>query len=69
MSVNSLRQTAAAGTLTSHHCETLLRPLARGQRIAGEPGIALCAAAGGVGRMRTRWRGITHALDQVTTSN
>ncbi len=68
MSVNSLRQTAAASTLTSHHCETLLRSLTRGQRMAGEPGIALRAAADGVGRMRTRWLGIAHALDQVTTS-
>jgi hypothetical protein len=69
MSVNSLRQTAAASTLTSHHCQTLLRSLARGQRMAGEPGIALRAAADAAGRTRTRWLGIAHALDQVTTSN
>ena len=69
MSVNSLRQTAAASTLTSHHCETLLRSLARGQRMAGEPGIALRAAADAVGRTRTRWLGIAHALDQVASSN
>ena len=69
MSVNSLRQTAAASTLTSYHCETLLRSLARGQRMAGEPGIALRAAAGAVGRTRTRWLGIAHALDQVASSN
>ena len=69
MSVNSLRQTAAASTLTSYHCETLLRSLARGQRMAGEPGIALRAAAGSVGRTRTRWLGIAHALDQVASSN
>ena len=69
MSVNSLRQTAAASTLTSHHCETLLRSLARGQRMAGEPGIALRSAADATGRTRTRWLGIAHALDQVTTSN
>ena len=69
MSVNSLRQTAAASTLTSHHCETLLRSLARSQRIAGEPGTALRAAADAIGRTRTRWLGIAHALDQVTTSN
>ena len=69
MSVNSLRQTAAASTLASHHCEILLRSLARGQRMAGEPGIALRAAADAVGRMRTRWLGIAHALDQVATSN
>jgi hypothetical protein len=68
MSVNSLRQTAAASTLTSHHCETLLRSFASGQRMAGEPGIALRAAAGAAGRTRTRWLGIAHALDQVTTS-
>jgi hypothetical protein len=69
MSVNSLRQTAAASTLTSHHCETLLHSLARGQRMAGEPGIALRSAADAVGRMRTSWLGIAHALDQVASSN
>jgi hypothetical protein len=69
MSVNSLRQTAAASTLTSHHCETLLRSLARGQRMAGEPGIALLSAADATGRTRTKWLGIAHALDQVATSN
>ena len=69
MSVNSLRQTAAASTLTSHHCEILLCSLARSQRVAGEPGIALRAAADAAGRTRTRWLGIAHALDQVTTSN
>jgi hypothetical protein len=69
MSVNSLRQTAAASTLTSHHCETLFRSLARAQRMAGEPGIALRAAADAAARARTRWLGIAHSLDQVTTSN
>jgi hypothetical protein len=69
MSVNSLRQTAAASTLTSHHCEILLRSLARGQRMGGEPAIALRAAADAAGRMRTRWLAIAHALDQVTTSS
>ena len=69
MSVNSLRQTAAASTLTSHHCETLLRSLARGQRLAGEPGTALRAAADAASRARTRWLGIARALDQVTTSS
>jgi hypothetical protein len=68
MSVNSLRQTAAS-TLTSHHCEILLRSLARGQRVAGEPGIALRAATDAIDRTRTRWLGIAHALDQVTTGN
>jgi hypothetical protein len=72
MSVNSLRRTAAASTLTSHRCETLLRSLARGQRIAGEPAIALRAAADAIGRTRTRWLGIAHALDRpppVTRTN
>jgi len=57
MSVNSLRQAAAASTLTSYHCETLLRFLARRQRLAGEPGTALRAAAGAASRARIRWRG------------
>jgi hypothetical protein len=69
MSVNSLRQTAAASTLTSQHCEILLRSLARRQRIAGEPGIALLAAADAAGRTRSRWLGIAHALDQVASAN
>ncbi|MFI5065313.1 MAG: hypothetical protein ACHP9Z_15255 [Streptosporangiales bacterium] len=69
MSVNSLRQTAAASTLTSYHCETLLRSLACGQRLAGEPGTALRAAAGAASRARIRWLGIARALDQVTTSS
>ena len=39
MSVNSLRQIAAASTLTSHHCEILLRSLAPQLRVSrGEPG-------------------------------
>ena len=38
MSVNALRQSAGASTLTSYHCQTLLRSLARGQRLAGNPG-------------------------------
>ena len=69
MSVNSLRQTAAANTLTSHHCETLLRSLARGPRLAGERGAAVRAAADATSRARTRWLGLARALDQVTTSN
>jgi len=69
VSVNSLRQTAAASTLASHHCEILLRSLARGQRMAGEPGIALRSAADAIGRMRTSWLGIAHALDQAASSN
>ena len=55
MSVNSLRQTAAASTLTSHHCEALLRSLSHRHRIAGEPAIT--------------WRAAADALDQVTASN
>ena len=69
MSVNSLRQTAAANTLTSHHCETLLRSLAGVQRLAGEPATALRAAADATSRARTRWLGLARALDQVTTSS
>jgi hypothetical protein len=69
MSVNSLRQTAAASALASHHCEVLLRSLARGQRMAGESGIALRSAADTIGRARTKWLGIAHALDQVASSN
>ena len=69
MSVNALRQSAAASTLTSYHCQILLRSLARGQRLAGEPGTALRAAAEAAGRARTRWLGLARALDQVTTTS
>lgn len=69
MSVNSLRQAAAASTLASHHCEVLLRSLARSQRAGGEPGTGLRAAADAAARARTRWLGITHALDQVSARN
>ena len=57
MTVNSLRQTAAASTLTSHHCQTLLRSLTHPQRVAAEPGIAVRAAPDAAGRTRTRWLG------------
>ena len=57
MSVNSLRQTATASTLTSHHCETLLRSLARGHRLAGSQGPR-CEW------LRTRWLGVASALGE-----
>ncbi len=70
MTVGSLRQVAAANTFTSRHCELLLRSLADpALGIAGEPGTAMAAAVQAVAQARVRWRGVAHALDQVTTSS
>jgi hypothetical protein len=55
MSVNSLRQTAAASTLTSHYCQILLRSLTHRQRIAGEPAIALRLRTPQAGRAPGGW--------------
>lgn len=68
MTVDSLRQVAAASTVTSHHCEILLRSLAT--RAGGAPDgfhARLLQAADAAGRTRTRWLRVVHALDQVTT--
>jgi hypothetical protein len=69
LTVNSLRRVAATSTLTSHHCEILLRSLA--ERTAGHgPGdhaAWLLQAAEAAGRTRQRWLGVAHALDRVTT--
>jgi hypothetical protein len=68
MTVDSLRQVAAANTFTSRHCELLLRSLATpASGIAEEAGTTVTAAAEAVGQARVRWLGIAHALDQVTT--
>ena len=68
VTVNSLRQVAAASTITSHHCEIVLRSLADGaEEGASQLRGGLVQAAEGAGRARSRWLAISHALDQVTT--
>ena len=68
VTVNSLRQVAAASTITSHHCAIVLHSLAEGvedgdERLRG----ALVQAADAATRARSRWLVVAHALDQITT--
>ena len=65
LTVNSLRRIAATSTLTSHHCEILLRSLAG--RGLGERAAGLLQAAEAAGRTRQGWLHVAHALDRVTT--
>ena len=69
LTVNSLRRIATTSTLTSHHCEILLRSLA-----ARVPGLVpadrvtwLLQAAEAAGHARQGWLRVAHALDRVTT--
>ena len=69
LTVNSLRRIAATSTLTSHHCEILLRSLA-----ARAPGTVQAAMPPGCcrqprppGATRQGWLHVAHALDRVTT--
>jgi len=68
-SETSLRRVAAASTLTSHHCEVLLRSLAARPAAPGEPShsVELLRAADAAGRARAGWLHVAKALDQVTT--
>ena len=69
LTINSLRRVAATSTLTSHHCEILLRALAE-RETAHRPGghaAGLLQAAEAAGRTRQHWLGVAHALDRVTT--
>jgi hypothetical protein len=69
LTINSLRRIAATSTLTSHHCEILLRSLAE-RETAHRPGdhaARLLQAAEAAGRTRQRWLDVAHALDRVTT--
>lgn len=69
LTVNSLRRIAAAGTLTSHHCEVLLHSLAARAAGSGVAGHAtwLLQAAEAAGRTRQGWLHLAYALDRVTT--
>jgi hypothetical protein len=69
LTINSLRRIAATSTLTSHHCEILLRALAE-RETAHRPGghaAGLLQAADAAGGTRQRWLDVAHALDRVTT--
>jgi hypothetical protein len=69
LTINSLRRIAATSTLTSHHCEILLRSLAERETAHGPGGHTgrLLQAAEAAGRSRQQWLGVAHALDRVTT--
>ena len=70
VTVNSWRQVAATSTVTSHHCEILLRSLTdRVGRETCRDGLRaeLEQAADAAGRARTGWLRLAHALDHVTT--
>jgi hypothetical protein len=65
---DSLRQVAATTTVTSHHCQILLRTLA--VRTAGTaPGLTarLLGAADAAGRARDNWLHLAQALNHVDT--
>ena len=69
ITVESLRHAAATSTLTSHHCELLLRSLAArtpGWQ-DGELSAGLLRAAEAAGRARAGWLRAAQALGQVTT--
>ncbi len=71
LTINSLRQVAATSTLTSHHCEILLRALAE-RETAHRPGgeaAGLLQAADAAGRTRQRWLDVAHTLDRVTSTS
>ena len=69
LTADSLRQVAATSTVTSHHCEILLRSLAA--RTAGSDTAGLSAsllrAADAAGRARAGWLHLARALNQVDT--
>ncbi len=70
ITISSLRQVAAASTLTSHHCEILLRSLAARTAEDSEHSnlsAGLMHAAEAAGRASSRWLSVAHALDDVTT--
>jgi hypothetical protein len=69
LTADSLRHVAATSTVTSHHCQILLRSLADrtvGSGTAG-PSASLLQAADAAGRARTGWLHLARALNQVDT--
>lgn len=69
LTVNSLRRIATTSTLTSHHCEILLRSLAaRAPELVPADRVTwLLQAAEAAGHARQGWLRVAHALDRVTT--
>jgi len=69
LTITSLRGVAEAATVTSHHCEVLLRSLAAWTSSPGPGGIRadLLAAADAAGRARQGWLRTAHALDGFIT--
>lgn len=71
LSADSLRQVAATSTVTSHHCEILLRSLAARTADGDTAGLSagLLRAADAAGRARAGWLSIHQALNQVDTDS
>jgi hypothetical protein len=68
VTATSLRRVAAASTVTSHHCEIVLRSLAdRAQQDVDNIRAELLRAADSAACARTRWLGLARSLDHVTT--
>jgi len=69
LTITSLRQVAATGTATSHHCRILLRALAARASQAGhdQSGPGLLESAAAATQARARWLHAVGAVDQVTT--
>ena len=69
LTADSLRQVAATSTVTSHHCEILLRALAARTADGDTAGLGagLLRAADAAGRARDGWLHAARALTQVDT--
>ena len=69
LTADSLRHVAATSTVTSHHCEILLRSLADRTADSGTDGLSasLLRAADAAGRARGGWLQLARALNQVDT--
>ena len=69
LTADSLRHVAATSTVTSHHCEILLRSLADRTAGSGTAGLSasLLRAADAAGRARDSWLHLARALNQVDT--
>ena len=69
LTAGSLRHVAATSTVTSHHCEILLRSLADRTAGSGTAGLSagLLRAADAAGRTRDSWLHLARALNQVDT--
>jgi hypothetical protein len=70
VTISSLRHVASASTVTSHHCELLLRAAAvrAGKHISeGRTSQDMTQAADLAGRARAGWLNVARYLDHVTT--